>query len=59
MKNETEFNDFICYLNDDGTEISGYVHVSEVTVSYVKFVTKDRNELIIPISRVKKIKRKV
>jgi hypothetical protein len=49
--------DFLIYLNDDNRKVFAYVEILEINEGFVKFKTEG-NILIIPISRVIKIKQK-
>ena len=55
--NQTEFNDFICFLDERNERITLYVKILAID-SMLRFLTKDGNTIGIPLHRVLKIKQK-
>lgn len=49
---------FVCYLDDNDKKVEGYFEIVETNSGYIKMRT-GKNELTIPMTRIKKVKRSV
>ena len=46
---------FVCYLDDNDEQVSGFVELIEINNTFVKFAT-NKNIVTIPMNRILKIK---
>ena len=51
--------DFIAFLDDNDKKVEAFVEIIEVNTNFISFKSFQNNELLIPMHRVLKLKRKL